>query len=146
MAWVIASVMALVLVLALVLALVFGYQQSKAWSYAKTVPYVLSISLISETDVVLHIQYDYGYGYLLEHQQRATVNTDQQAQQVSISISAWKTLSKIRLFSTEAESIQILSMSLRKGKDNLGISSTKPSVDQTNVLAEMLVSTVQSDR
>ena len=135
-----ARITLLVMVILVVLIVGFGYQYSKAWAYAKTVPYVLSVSLVSETEVDLHIQYDYGYGYLPEHQQIKQVNADQQAQQVSISISAWKTLVKIRLHSKEAENIQVLAMSLRKGKSNLRISPSEQIADQGNVLVEALVS------
>ena len=99
----------------LMLVLLVAWQGVKIWSYTKLTPYKVSFMVLSQNDIVLNVQYDYGYGFVQGHVRPIVITAEDDFQKVAMSISAWKQVKNLRFSSPnnpEDIRVKLLNVSL----------------------------------
>lgn len=110
---------ALLLALVLLLILFVFWQRADSWAHAKLEPYLLQVEMQSSADGVLHVQYDYGYGFIREHVQALKVKGQTNAADMATSISHWKTVRQLRLSAPELADVQLSNIRFQLGDKSL---------------------------
>lgn len=125
---------ALALMALAVIICVLAYAVLKKVAYAKTEPYLVSLTVEGVPDSTVFLSYDYGFGIRDQHIQRLELT--EKTQRFELSISAWKTVRALYFIGPQETPYVVKDLTISKSEVNhqVKIPSDGPTLEGTNFL------------